>query len=51
MEGTGVLKNSQGRYEGNFHQGYKEGSGVLYFNDGTVFRGIFANNTIDKGEL
>ena len=51
MQGEGVLQSEQGRYDGEFYTGYKEGSGTFYYSDGKVFRGFFVNNQMDRGEL
>jgi hypothetical protein len=39
------------KYQGSFQEGKKEGRGVYYFSEGTVFSGIWSNDEKLEGEL
>ena len=47
----GVLTNEQGTYEGNFEQGHKQGSGTMFYLNGSVFRGNWQYNMFVEGEM
>jgi hypothetical protein len=47
MEGHGVFKQKDGViYDGSYHDNLRDGQGELYFQNGSIFRGLWA-----KGEL
>jgi hypothetical protein len=43
-QGTYRYPNKFFTFEGNYHQGVKEGRGTLKLGDGTVINGMFVNN-------
>ena len=61
FEGKGTLYGKGGdwyKYEGDFRAGKMEGNGVMTYNDGSVYTGVFRNNKphgkgklVNKGEL
>lgn len=52
MHGTGELEFLSGnKLRGNFYENSIEGRGVYQFNDGTLFDGVFKNNTAVTGIL
>lgn len=38
-------------YKGEFKEGKRDGRGVYYFSEGTVYEGIWQNNYKTQGEL
>lgn len=42
---------TQGRYEGDFVNGKRSGHGKIYYPDGSIFEGEFANGEQKEGEL
>ena len=47
MDGQGTYTYPNGdKYVGEFSKGKKDGSGKLYFEDGTIYYGNFKNNLI-----
>lgn len=50
--GTGIINSNTFSYEGSFSEGKKNGTGVLYLNNGNVYSGEFFNDVAEgKGKI